>query len=130
MAKLCRCGKPKPPGKGRRSCDSCLGERASRNNDRRMIKYYADPAYRNRCTARSSATRLGLTVDQVLELWAQPGCDACGGPPEGKGRFHIDHDHETGVIRGVLCQGCNLALGHIRDSPERLRKLAGYLEGR
>lgn len=39
-----------------------------------------------------------------------------------------DHDHETGAPRGILCRNCNLALGNMFDSPERLRAAAAYLE--
>lgn len=40
----------------------------------------------------------------------------------------IDHCHQTGAIRGILCQNCNKPLGHVKDSPIILRKLADYLE--
>lgn len=40
---------------------------------------------------------------------------------------HIDHCHTTGDVRGVLCAGCNLALGHARESQEVLQKLIKYL---
>ena len=40
----------------------------------------------------------------------------------------IDHDHNTGEVRGLLCNGCNIALGQCRDDPEVLRALADYLE--
>lgn len=42
----------------------------------------------------------------------------------------VDHDHVTGQIRGLLCKGCNIALGSMKDSPERLRAAATYLEER
>lgn len=41
---------------------------------------------------------------------------------------HIDHDHRTKKVRGLLCGQCNVALGMAKDDPERLRKLAVYLE--
>ena len=41
---------------------------------------------------------------------------------------HIDHDHVTGKIRGILCHHCNLALGHIRDDPKIARAMGVYLE--
>lgn len=41
---------------------------------------------------------------------------------------HIDHCHSTGAVRGVLCPGCNLMLGHSKDAPSVLRAAAEYLE--
>jgi hypothetical protein len=40
---------------------------------------------------------------------------------------HIDHDHKTGKVRGLLCRSCNLALGFTKDSPKILQRLIGYL---
>jgi len=40
----------------------------------------------------------------------------------------VDHDHETGAIRGLLCVNCNKAIGHAHDDPQRLRAAADYLE--
>lgn len=40
---------------------------------------------------------------------------------------HLDHDHETGKIRGFLCQGCNKGLGHFRDNPKLLLSAYNYL---
>lgn len=42
---------------------------------------------------------------------------------------HIDHDHTTGKVRGVLCHWCNLGLGKFKDNPALLRAAALYLEG-
>lgn len=61
-------------------------------------------------------------------LAAQDGCCAVCGDTMGGGRNeHIDHDHETGVVRGLLCTHCNTAIGKFRDDPERLLKAATYL---
>lgn len=42
--------------------------------------------------------------------------------------LHVDHDHENGKIRGLLCKLCNSALGSARDDIHVLRRLAEYLE--
>lgn len=60
-----------------------------------------------------------------------PGCGICGSAKVGcskrYGNFHVDHDHRTGRIRGLLCQGCNVGLGAFRDNPETLAKAIEYL---
>lgn len=40
----------------------------------------------------------------------------------------VDHDHKTGIVRGLLCFGCNFAIGHCGDSSEKLRACADYLD--
>lgn len=48
-------------------------------------------------------------------------------PPAGRTR-HVDHNHTTGRIRGILCQPCNVALGHLQENPDTLRRMIAYLE--
>jgi hypothetical protein len=55
-------------------------------------------------------------------------CDFKVTNPDRWGRLVVDHCHESGKIRGFLCQPCNMALGSARDNPTILRKLADYLE--
>jgi len=56
-------------------------------------------------------------------------CAICGTDrPGGRGVYwHIDHCHETGRVRGLLCYGCNTLLGAAKDNPETLRSALEYI---
>ena len=60
------------------------------------------------------------------------GCAICGNTkPGGRwGEFAVDHCHETGVIRGILCHKCNFALGCFKDSKEMISTVLEYLDRR
>lgn len=53
--------------------------------------------------------------------------DAQGNVKDGT-TMHIDHDHATNTVRGLLCSNCNLALGLLQDDSDRIRGLADYVE--
>lgn len=64
--------------------------------------------------------------DSMLE--SQNGvCAICSGPAS-KRDYHVDHDHKTGKVRGILCHYCNLGLGNFKDSEELLTKAIRYLK--
>jgi hypothetical protein len=44
-------------------------------------------------------------------------------------RLAIDHDHNTGQIRGLLCSACNIALGGFKDNIDSLKRAILYLDG-
>jgi hypothetical protein len=69
--------------------------------------------------------RYGIGADDFDQLVNQQGgvCPLCGREnPE-----HMDHDHETGQVRGVLCFNCNGGLGQFRDSIDALENAVSYL---
>ena|SRR2546428_13011463 len=74
--------------------------------------------------------RLNVTLDEYHALFERQNeqCAICRDilKPIDK-NTHIDHDHNTKKIRGLLCQRCNVGLGHFRDSPKLLREAANYL---
>ncbi|WMI33594.1 hypothetical protein SEA_KENREY_232 [Streptomyces phage Kenrey] len=87
-------------------------------------------AYRNRDWKRN-ALRAGHNVGELEErrtLLENGGyaCAICGTELNIR-TARIDHDHETGVIRGTLCNSCNLGLGLFQDNPELLSNAAKYL---
>ena len=72
--------------------------------------------------------RYGLTPYSFQSLLdSQSGkCAICSVIP--KSRLHIDHNHETGRVRGLLCGNCNMGLGLFKDSKELLNLAKLYLE--
>jgi hypothetical protein len=67
------------------------------------------------------ANRYGLSAEQMATLPRY--CEACGSGE----RLHVDHDHKTGVYRGVLCASCNTALGLLGEDVDRFLNLGRYL---
>jgi hypothetical protein len=137
-AKYLRC----EHGNRKYRCDACERERARRRRQDFADKY----RYRNGIVGIDGEVSLsrdrkyflkrkyGITEEQFRALLSAQGsrCRICdlqlrvAGPRETLA--HVDHDHATGVIRGILCRHCNSAVGYLRDSPERARRAADYLE--
>ena len=79
----------------------------------------------------------GITIDQyALMLAAQEyKCAICGIDAETykkhkiiQRRFVVDHDHDTGKIRGLLCHGCNSGIGYLKESIKSLESAICYLK--
>jgi len=81
-------------------------------------------AFKERYRA-SQETAIGRPRPMVCELCGNPGYGVHGCKPAAGICF--DHDHETGVPRGWLCDRCNKVLGLVRDSQDLLVKMAAYL---
>lgn len=109
----------------RRRCKSCV-DQATR--DRRA----ADPEkYRAMDKFSALKGKYGLTrADYAALLASQDGrCAICSNPLADEERVpHVDHDHSSGRVRGLLCFLCNTALGKFRDDPDLLRAAIAYLE--
>jgi hypothetical protein len=93
--------------------------------------------YRRLNPERKRAYRLkyefGITVEDYNRMVEDQGgnCAICLLPPAGTGRntqrLHIDHDHETGEIRGLLCHACNTSLGQLAEDHERMQRMIDYV---
>jgi hypothetical protein len=93
-------------------------------------KRKADPIAARRAWRLSKLRSFGLTPEQYADLWrAQRGECACCGGVLVDGKFaHVDHCHQSGVVRGILCHACNVSIGLLKEDPSRARKLAVYME--
>ncbi|BDE38399.1 endonuclease VII domain-containing protein [Streptomyces lividans] len=115
--KLCRtCGAVKPHSEWHRNATAsdglatcCKACRAIQGREGHLQRHY------------------GLTEAERDQLIADQGgvCCICLAAPAA----HVDHCHETGRVRGVLCFSCNAALGQFKDRPDAIRRAAAYVEG-
>lgn len=134
MAACKSCGGPKPKGRGRKFCDDCSVGCDQHTTMRRDCTdchrkwYQADPARQQKIRDDASRSRkrrvYGLNNEELDELMSREQCAIC----ESEDKLVIDHDHETGKVRDVLCHHCNVALGHVFDNPITLLKMIAYLK--
>ena len=112
---------------------------ADRRNAQRRENYAQSPAMRKKAVQAATAARkrqplrrrvlqFGLD-EETLEILMGRGCAICHANPaiDPTTRLHVDHDHSTGKARGILCQPCNLALGHFQDDPIVITAALEYL---
>ncbi len=81
--------------------------------------------------------RYGITLEEYNTILEEQNgeCAVCGtddpkGRQSGRGKvkgFYVDHNHETGEIRGLLCNNCNRSIGLFNDDPSILEKAVLYL---
>ena len=72
----------------------------------------------------------GITLEEYNVLLAKQNghCALCSAIPNGR-RLHVDHDHETHVVRGLLCRKCNSGLGSLGDNEAGLLRALAYIRG-
>lgn len=98
-----------------------------------MAEYMKDPQVQAQVWERNLWRNYQLTADEFNKMWqAQDGkCLICKVElvPRGKGKNSsaVDHNHQTGAVRGLLCRQCNHGLGHFKDNPNILQSAAKYL---
>jgi hypothetical protein len=149
-----RCGSPFPySGRGApaQRCGPCGAIHKREQAALRQAKWKANPENREKAIAyqrewhqsrkddpefrrlrREAHVRYKYGIDQaeVERLIESQGgrCAICGGERNGPGkRLHIDHCHDTGKVRGMLCAKCNTAVGLLDNDPARAEQLARYL---
>ncbi len=114
-------GGKKSPNSRKAKCKEC---------DKARVKANHDPD-----RARSGHLRrtYALTTEEfdALHLIQKGKCAICAteDPCNRWQRFAVDHDHTTGVVRGLLCHPCNTALGLVGDNVSTLYAMIKYLGG-
>ena len=130
-----KCGVEKPledfyfrkdQGKHRKECKVCQNEtkKVYRKNNPKEIQRRRDQRMYN------------LTKSQLNLVENTDSCELCGDDISGYVQHKnrklrkkcIDHDHNTGEFRGVLCKDCNTALGHFKDNKETIMNALKYLD--
>lgn len=85
-------------------------------------------AYLRRILRTHLMRKYGLTPEEAFETYKRRVCDVCGKLPNGRRKLNdLDHCHETGVVRGLLCSHHNRVLGFINEEPQVLGALVAYL---
>tara|TARA_B100000287_G_C20076247_1_gene560494 strand:+ start:54 stop:461 length:408 start_codon:yes stop_codon:yes gene_type:complete len=103
------------------------------NNTTERKKYMKEYYKKNkmRAKARSMENRYGITIEQYWQMLKDQNfaCKVCNSHmTDHKKGLCVDHDHTTGKVRALLCKGCNVALGEIKENKDTLAKLIMYLE--
>lgn len=114
-----------------RDCSAAEARLRAKNAQRDRTKEQATASY---STLRGYAKKLGIPWAEVVERYpADNRCEVCGRTPQEatptgrNARLSLDHCHESGRLRGFLCAPCNSGVGHLGDTPERLRAALKYL---
>src|ERR1700687_3476995 len=118
----------------RRTKEQEAAYRASHKEAIKASRKRFHAAHPDRVAQYMRTTRYGLTQKaydemRVSQLW---GCAICGVNEEVSGgphsKLNIDHDHETGEVRGLLCKSCNIGLGYFEKSKGLLWRALIYAE--
>jgi hypothetical protein len=108
-------------------CANCYPDfKREYDRQRRLQNLKKDPDFDRR---RDLKKHYGISLEDYEFLFHSQGakCAICKSTkPKGKG-WHIDHDHKSGQIRGILCHYCNLGIGHFKDNERAIRSAIEYL---
>lgn len=80
------------------------------------------------CTSlASTASRYGMSIAKLRDLLvrSEGRCQLCRREAD---KLVVDHNHDTGRVRGILCSSCNVGMGLFGDDPAAMRAAADYLE--
>ena len=128
-----KCGETKPHElfyRNKNYTDNCSSYCKVCSNIR-STEYARKNRHKIPTTKYSLKRRYGITEEQYAEMLESQGykCAICGADQCSSGRnFAVDHNHETGKVRGLLCSNCNTSLGRFKDNRQILLNALAYLE--
>lgn len=110
-----------------KSCASSAIKKWNENNPDKIAEYKSKYYYKFR--EKFTLKKYGLTErEYTRKLIEQNGvCAICNKQETSQRQLAVDHNHETGEIRGLLCGNCNRGLGHFQENLEILDKAKDYL---
>ncbi|MFF5186886.1 endonuclease VII domain-containing protein [Streptomyces sp. NPDC000345] len=121
-----------PVPRGHKRCPQCEQVKPYSGWERNKSSSDGWSSYCRECRAERNRIsyfrrKYGLSPAELEAMVAEQHgvCCICPAAPA----EHVDHCHETGRVRGVLCFSCNAALGQFRDRPDVIRRAATYVEG-
>lgn len=115
------------------ACKRCKNEQAKEHYKANRESVLGRQRLRQHAGYNRSADlkrKFGITVEDYDKMLLDQGgtCKICKRAETAR-RLAVDHDHNTGEVRGLLCSTCNQGLGMFRDSVELLNSAVDYLEG-
>lgn len=104
--------------------------KATANTKESIRRYYRSEKGKRTIYSRYYQKRFGITLQEYeARLEAHNGvCAICLKPQKDKRRLVVDHNHQTGDVRGLLCTPCNIILGCWQDNSGTALRAATYLE--
>ena len=116
------------PARRKRTSPSQSPEYKAAYNQKLFERHGGKAAFQRNANLKAKYGITAAQYDQMLEAQGH-GCAICKRCECKSGKaLAVDHSHETGKVRGVLCGDCNKALGLLGDSSELLTRAARYLE--
>ena len=111
----------------RNDCKDCKNA-AARKIRKEQPERYA--RYKKRANEYLKERRYGITQDQFNQMLVDQNnmCKICSTEFKSTKDTHIDHCHDTNIVRGLLCNNCNLALGQFNDNTDNMDNAIRYLQ--
>lgn len=102
------------------------------NKEKISLKRKANPVPTEKSRKYNFRYQYGISLEDYEVLLKEQNykCATCFKPhgEKGKARLHVDHNHKTNKIRGLLCHSCNVSLGLMNDDEFLLKNLISYLQ--